>query len=281
MVTKVNEFVFSVNLLRRRSIIEDMKLGLSSRLRQITTGVAHRGLHDLSRPENSLAAFVQAIEHMIPFECDIHATKDDRLVVCHDSDLLRMTGKNGIIEELTFGQIREDYHLPDGSPIPELCEVFALNNGQVPMGLELKSHGGNEKQVASLAIPQINALPNAADCLIISFFPEVLRAAKAVGTSLPLGFLIGTEAMKKQYLPIYEEFDFLDVEVHYSLFPRFRRYRKKGGAIVTWTVKSGLTAAIAKRRSDCPTWEIVDSAKEKHKINRAVLKKFAPFMEGI
>ena len=58
--------------------------------------------------------------------------------------------------------------------------------------------------------------------------------------------------------------------------PRFRRYRKAGGALMCWTVKSHLTYSIGKRRCDALTWEIVDSAKEKNKVNAFVKKKLYP-----
>ena len=64
-------------------------------------GIAHRGLHDDKRTENGLAAFQNAIDNGLAFELDVHITKDMQVIVCHDSDLIRTTGKQGIIEELT------------------------------------------------------------------------------------------------------------------------------------------------------------------------------------
>ena len=90
----------------------------------IFKGVAHRGLHDDKRFENSLSAFKNAIDHDFCFELDIHLTTDNQLVVCHDSDLKRVTGKEGIIEELDSKTLRENYKLLDGEDIPTLQEVF-------------------------------------------------------------------------------------------------------------------------------------------------------------
>ena len=46
--------------------------------------IAHRGLHDREKPENSLPAFRAAVEHGFPIETDIHLLKDGNLVVFHD-----------------------------------------------------------------------------------------------------------------------------------------------------------------------------------------------------
>ena len=75
--------------------------------------IAHRGLHNATLTENGLKAFENAIKNDLPFELDIHITKDGQLVVCHDDDLKRTTGKEGIIEELTLAEIKEGYRLLD------------------------------------------------------------------------------------------------------------------------------------------------------------------------
>ena len=91
-------------------------------------GIAHRGLHNKEFTENGMKAFQNAIDHEVAFEFDIHITKDGELVVCHDEDLKRTTGKEGIIEHLTLKEIKDNYRLLDGGEIPTLQEVFDLNH---------------------------------------------------------------------------------------------------------------------------------------------------------
>ena len=52
---------------------------------------AHRGLHDkeVGSPENSLAAFKEAVESGYGAELDVHLLKDGNLAVIHDSSLFR------------------------------------------------------------------------------------------------------------------------------------------------------------------------------------------------
>ena len=71
-------------------------------------GIAHRGLHNDEFTENGLKAFENAIKHNVPFEFDIHLTNDGQLVVCHDENLIRTTGKEGIIEDLSLNEIKKN-----------------------------------------------------------------------------------------------------------------------------------------------------------------------------
>ena len=89
-------------------------------------GIAHRGLHNSEYTENGMKAFTNAINHGVAFEFDIHLTKDNELVVCHDEDLKRTTGKEGIIEDLTLKEIKDNYRLLDGGEVPTLKEVIDL-----------------------------------------------------------------------------------------------------------------------------------------------------------
>ena len=78
-------------------------------------GIAHRGLHDENKTENGLNAFKAALENGYAIELDIHLTKDNELLVCHDDNLKRTTGKEGIIEDLTLEEIRNGYRLLERS----------------------------------------------------------------------------------------------------------------------------------------------------------------------
>ena len=68
-----------------------------------TTPVAHRGLHDANRqvPENSLAAFLLAIEHGFAIECDIRLSRDGVPMVFHDATLERLCQRKEALRDLT------------------------------------------------------------------------------------------------------------------------------------------------------------------------------------
>ena len=68
---------------------------------------AHRGA-SLSHPENTIAAFKEAIRlgaHMI--ELDLALTKDNKIVVLHDSTIDRTTNGSGDIKDWTLKDLKQ------------------------------------------------------------------------------------------------------------------------------------------------------------------------------
>ncbi len=93
--------------------------------------IGHRGGASIG-PENTLACYKKGIEagaDMI--EIDIHLTKDNKIVICHDESIDRTTNGEGLIREMTLNEIRQ-YHAKDGNgnltdeKLPTLDEVFDL-----------------------------------------------------------------------------------------------------------------------------------------------------------
>ena len=100
-------------------------------------GFAHRGVHRApSLPENSLTAFAAALEIGAGIECDVRLTKDDQMVIFHDSDARRLCGDPAVIGQSTLADLA---HLRVGNyPIPTLASLFALVDGRVPLLIEAK-----------------------------------------------------------------------------------------------------------------------------------------------
>ena len=144
-------------------------------------GIAHRGLHNEEFTENGMKAFRNAIDHGVAFEFDIHLTKDNELVVCHDENLKRTTGKEGIIEDLTLKEIKENYHLLDGGEIPTLQEVIDLNQEKVPMVIEMKVFRKNYKPLATKTKEMLRQIKDKRNVLLISFDPRSLWPFKHEG----------------------------------------------------------------------------------------------------
>ena len=101
--------------------------------------IAHRGLfNNTTVCENSLPAFECTIENGYAIELDIQPTKDNELVVFHDSTLLRMTGQNGKVSDYTYNELQELNLLNTNQKIPTLQQVLKLVNGQTPLLIEIK-----------------------------------------------------------------------------------------------------------------------------------------------
>lgn len=112
---------------------------------------AHRGLHGNGVPENSMEAFGRARERGYGVELDVHLLADGELAVIHDSALLRITGKEGQIENLTVDQLQAYFLDGTMQTIPTFSQVLQLFGGRVPLIVELKAVGKNYPQLCKKA----------------------------------------------------------------------------------------------------------------------------------
>ncbi len=68
---------------------------------------AHRGL-PLDYPENTMISFENAVKLGVDvIETDAHLTKDNQFVICHDSEISRISNGNGLIKDYTLKQLKE------------------------------------------------------------------------------------------------------------------------------------------------------------------------------
>ena len=100
---------------------------------------AHRGVHDnIKIPENSILAFKEALNNNLNIELDVQLTKDNILIVFHDSNLKRMTGIDKNIHELTYNELVNLKLLNTNERIPTLKDVLELIKGQIILDIEIK-----------------------------------------------------------------------------------------------------------------------------------------------
>ena len=148
---------------------------------------AHRGLYDKAAgiPENSLSAFSRAVAHGFGVELDVHLLRDGTLAVFHDSDLKRMTGVTGVLEDCTAQDLAALHLAGTPETIPQLCEVLSLYEGTgLPLVVELKSYRGNHRALAERTAKELDKyqIPYCMEsfdprCLmwLRAFRPEIIR----------------------------------------------------------------------------------------------------------
>ena len=67
--------------------------------------ISHRGFTPLA-PENSIAGFEYAgLLSQWAIETDVRMTRDGKLVCCHDADVSRMFGADGLVAEMTWADL--------------------------------------------------------------------------------------------------------------------------------------------------------------------------------
>ena len=113
--------------------------------------VGHRGCAGL-RPENTLLGFRYAIALGVDaIECDVHLTRDERLVVLHDERVDRTTDGTGAVTDLSFAEIRR-LDAGRGEPVPTLDQVLQVAAaGGVRLLVELKGAGTARPALAAVA----------------------------------------------------------------------------------------------------------------------------------
>jgi len=117
---------------------------------------AHRGLFskDQKTPENSLPAFAAAKEHGYGVELDVRLTKDEKIVVFHDDDLMRVCGVDKPVHSLDYDELSGLTLFDTGERIPLFSEALEVI-GDTPLIVELKS---DRKNIAMLCENTLNIL---------------------------------------------------------------------------------------------------------------------------
>ncbi len=101
--------------------------------------IAHRGAHRGTEiPENSLAAFEEAIRLNHPIELDIYKLVDQNIAVFHDETLKRVTGVEGKIFDRSASDLPQLKLFGTDQTIPLIDQVFDLVQGKVPILIEIK-----------------------------------------------------------------------------------------------------------------------------------------------
>lgn len=103
---------------------------------------AHRGLAT-THAENTLEAFRVAVDagaHWI--ETDVNTTADGQIVVFHDPTLNRLVGRPGVVQDMTWEELK-DCELLGGGRISLLADVLEAFPG-VPFNIDLKDRGAAE-----------------------------------------------------------------------------------------------------------------------------------------
>lgn len=219
----------------------------------IKNGIAHRGYHNENDIENGLRAFKNAVDNNIAFELDVHLSKDGNLIVCHDSTLKRVTDKDGVIEDLTLDEIKNNYTLKDGEKIPTLREVLDLVNERVPIVLEIKSYKGNGKALCNKIKEELKSIKDSKSIMIIAFDPrDIYRMRKErFLTSLLLS------NTRRDIEPFRVVANSVDIDQAMIDYDWTRKYYKRAFVNV-WTINSLEKLENVKGKCDTVTFENID-----------------------
>jgi len=217
---------------------------------------AHRGRHGPGVPENSLAAAEAAIAAGLGIECDIQRSRDDQPMVFHDWDLARLTGAEGLTEDMTAAELEAlPYHDSGEHPV-RLVTLLERVGGRVPLLIEIKSCRGYDVERSCRSVARLLATYRGLHA-VMSFDPRVGRwfARHAPQTLRGLvvteqdaqGRLAGLRRRRAlwQAWPDFLAYDIRDLPSAFAA-----RQRRRGLPLLAWTVRSPELLARAQAHAD-------------------------------
>lgn len=165
---------------------------------------AHRaGAHE--QDENTLQAFQNTYDQGLRgFETDIRMTQDGELVIFHDASLDRITGQQGIVEEMTAPELRK-IRTKKGNPILFLDELldFLEDKPGVYLELEMKTNPKAypqemlEKYCDQLYKAAMAKKPESSTYLFTSFDKRPLQYIKATYPNADMLFITSSPLTKE------------------------------------------------------------------------------------
>ncbi len=220
--------------------------------------LAHRGLHDRERPENSLPAFAAAAAAGYGVELDVRLSADRVPMVCHDGDLERLTGVAVRVGELPATELARLRLLDTPSHVPTVAETLATL-GDAPAMVELKQPGLRAGELERRTAAVLAEHPG--PWCVASFNPGSVRwfrdhqpEAVRVLTASPLDGSRLPAVVRRRLGALRDLPSVLPHAVSYDLAalpaPAPARWRRSGGVLVTWTAVGDAEVQRARTLAD-------------------------------
>ena len=217
---------------------------------------AHRGLHDDGVPENSLAAFAQAVDRGMGVECDIQRSRDGCAMLLHDWELERLTGVAGPTADYSAEELAQIAFLDSEHKLARLEELLAIIDGATPILIEIKSRRGYDVARSCRAVADTLA-DYAGRHAVMSFDPRVSVwfARHSPGTVRGLVMREDEVGMTQKSWQRHLAFwaarpEFLAYHVAALPSSMVTSQRARGLPVLTWTVNSPATREKALHLAD-------------------------------
>lgn len=158
--------------------------------------IAHRGFSG-KYPENTMRAFMEAFEIGCDgIETDLHITKDDVIVICHDETIDRTTNGTGYIAEYNYKDLCEfDAGIKYGKDfsnekIPSLNEFFEyIKDKKLYINLELKNNIIQYDKMEEKVIEKIYEYNLQNNVILSSFNHYSMIKVKEIDSKIKTGLL--------------------------------------------------------------------------------------------
>lgn len=205
--------------------------------------LAHRGFSS-RYPENSMLAFERALALGADgAEFDVQITKDGVPVVFHDENLIRITGTDAILKDLTWEELQRfdiSYRFRGECPpqrIPSLEEYFSLvRDYNFLSNIELKTAIYEYEGIERMVIDLVRQYGLNDRVILSSFNHYTLLRCKAIAPELPCGLLYECRIAEPQDYARRLGMEFLHPDYRFLDDAELAKYELAGVKTSPWTV---------------------------------------------
>lgn len=208
---------------------------------------SHRGSTNLA-PENTMASIIEAIALDVDYiEIDVQLSKDEQIILLHDSTFKRTAGIPIAPYMLTYEEIKEinvgNYKFDTFKfDVPLLEEVIKICQYSCKLNIELKDYG-HSQNLAAKVVELIEENDFANNCVITSKSTQLLKQVRKLNPNIKIG-LITSSASLSTY--VQNSFvDFYSVNIT-ALSPSITLYAHSNNKeIHCWTPNNTVTIKAA------------------------------------
>ena len=205
----------------------------------------HRG-SPTYKTENTIGSFKKALDQKVDgLELDVRTTKDKKVVIFHDSNLLRLAGIKKRIRDLSYNDLKL-IKIKNDQRIPLLKEIKPLLSKVKVLNIEIKSdsfYKGFDAVGPVLKFIEENSIEK--KCIVSCFNPLVLLKIKLKKPEIILGYLYNKN------VPFHSWHNFVwinrvkpdNLHIHFNLLNSWvvSWARKKNLKINSYTINSKKT----------------------------------------
>ena len=201
--------------------------------------IGHRGSKGYVA-ENTLESINNAISLGVHgIEIDIFKCLSGELVLSHENNLKRLTGKSGQLEKLTLNDLK-DFLVAGKYKIPTLNDVLIKIESPLFVNIELKGSdtaGATSKIVADFSRKTSWTLDH---FIVSSFNWNELEKFRSIDNNTPVGVLVNKSISINEAIEFGKKINAQAIHPHYQLLDEItvKKIKNNGFKTFTWTVNN-------------------------------------------
>lgn len=201
--------------------------------------IGHRGSKGYVA-ENTLESINHAILLGVDgIEIDVFKCLSGELVLSHENNLKRLTGKSGQLEKLTLGELKK-FLVVGKYKIPTLTDVLKIIETPLFVNIELK--GLNTAQATSKIITNLSKSTSwrLENFIISSFNWNELEQFRSIDKNTPVGVLLSNSMSINEAIEFGKKINAQAIHPNFKLLNEktVKKIKNNGFKIYTWTVNS-------------------------------------------